>query len=85
MKYCTENQQNLVFLTDDVKKDWWKTEGENKNFHESLIEEFETFTGRQILPLNSQGLYDILGELYDISTPDTIQNVLLYKPIDKLY
>lgn len=78
LKYCKDNSKNLIFVTDDVKKDWWKTEGDNKIFHPDLIKEFKDETKMNILPLNSQQLFEILGELYHISIPDTIQAVLQY-------
>lgn len=78
LKYCKNNGKNAIFITDDIKKDWWNIEGDKREFHKSLIEEFSEFTQQEVLPLISQDLYEILGELYNVSTPDTIQSVLVY-------
>lgn len=78
LEHCKKNEKNLIFVTDDVKLDWWNDDGINKEFHSLLIKEFEEITAKKIFPLNSQQLYGILGELYNISTPDTIQTVLQY-------
>lgn len=78
LKYCRENDKNLIFVTDDVKPDWWTGDGTKKEFHSLLIKEFKEVTCKDILALNSQQLYGILGGLYNISTPDTIQTVLQY-------
>ncbi|WP_346920212.1 PIN-like domain-containing protein [Clostridium sp. UBA7339] len=87
LKYCKKNDKNLIFVTDDVKPDWWIDDGIKKEFHSFLIKEFKEITYKDIFALNSQQLYGILGELYNISTPDTIQTVLQYslqKYIDQL-
>lgn len=78
LKYCRENDKNLIFVTDDVKPDWWIDDGIKKKFHSALINEFKESTHSDIFALNSQQLYGILGELYNISTPDTIQTILQY-------
>lgn len=78
LKYCRKNEKNLIFVTDDVKSDWWIDDGIKKEFHSFLIKEFKEVTYNDIFTLNSQQLYGILGELYNISTPDTIQTVLQY-------
>lgn len=88
LKYCKNNNKNVIFVTDDVKEDWWEKDGENLKFHSSLVEEFIEVTGKNILPLNSQQLFEALGELYEISIPDTIQTVLKYsekKYVSELY
>lgn len=78
LKYCEKNNKNLIFVTDDVKPDWWTDNGTIKEFHSFLISEFKEVTSMDIFALNSQQLYGILGEIYNVSTPDTIQTVLQY-------
>lgn len=78
LKYCRKNNKDLIFVTDDVKKDWWIDDGTKKEFHNYLKTEFEENTSKEIFALNSQQLYGILGELYNVCTPDTIQTVLQY-------
>lgn len=62
LKYCRENDKNLIFVTDDVKPDWWTGDGTKKEFHSLLIKEFKEVTCKDILALNSQQLYGILGD-----------------------
>ncbi|MDO4536195.1 MAG: PIN domain-containing protein [Clostridium perfringens] len=78
LKYCKENNKDIIFVTDDVKPDWWIDEGGDKEFHYLLYNEFKQITCKEILPLNSTKLYAILGSLYGISTPDTIETILQY-------
>lgn len=87
LRYCKNNDKNVIFVTDDVKEDWWEKDGENLKFNSSLVERFTKITGNNILPLNSQQLFKALGELYKISIPDTIQTVLniVRKYVSELY
>ncbi len=56
LKYCRKNDKNLIFVTDDVKPDWWIDDGIKKEFHSFLIKEFKEITYKDIFALNSQQL-----------------------------
>lgn len=47
MKYVKENNINVIFVTDDVKQDWWETIDNKRQFHSRLFNEFNK-TGQQL-------------------------------------
>ena len=46
LAFCMKLNADLIFVTDDVKKDWWiQKPNQIDIFHEELVKEFEKFTG----------------------------------------
>lgn len=79
LRFCKENEYSLIFVTDDVKKDWWQKEDEEKIiFHEYLVNEFRDFTGRKMVGIISSDFYTALCELFDIQIPDAVESVLKF-------
>lgn len=61
-KVCKKESTNLIFITDDVKADWWEVIDGNRQFHTKLIEEFEK-TGQQIVPMTSKDFFQMFLRL----------------------
>ena len=71
--YAKNRKCDVIFVTDDVKTDWWKDEN---TFHESLVTEFETETGKEIYPFTSGSFYTKVSEAYGIGCNDAIEIAL---------
>lgn len=48
LNFARTQSKDIVFITDDVKADWWESENEKRIFHHKLVAEFEK-TGRTII------------------------------------
>ena len=73
ISYAKKNQLNIIFVTDDVKPDWWESENV---FHPSLIKEFKEDTGKEILPFTSVSFYAQVANDYHIDKTDAIDIAL---------
>lgn len=83
IQFFKNENRNLIFVVDDVKKDWWKNNSEGHNvFHEYLINEFEESTGLKIIGITSFDLYDALANILRITIPDTVERVLKFSAED---
>lgn len=40
MNYACQKRKNIIFVTDDVKCDWWEIDNGRWAFHDALITEF---------------------------------------------
>lgn len=75
LKFSRENNKNIIFITDDVKSDWWETNEEKRTFHNSLISEFSK-TGHTINAYESQTFYSLLSSEYGIVQSDAVEMAL---------
>ena len=75
LRYAKSQSVNVVFITDDVKADWWESADGNRKFHSKLIEEF-CRTGQQIVSMTSQELFTEVSESYDIPKTDAVEIAL---------
>ncbi|MFC0274997.1 PIN-like domain-containing protein [Metabacillus herbersteinensis] len=41
IRFAKEEQKNIIFVTDDVKTDWWNIEDDQYEFLPQLVQEFE--------------------------------------------
>lgn len=87
IKYSLDKKKNIIFVTDDVKEDWWEIgtddEGNAKKvFHPRLVEEFKKISGNEIIALISNELYSIISAEYNIEISDTV-NMALSQTIDE--
>jgi len=87
IEYATRNKTDIVFVTDDVKADWWENvedaNGTNvRTFHSKLITEFERKTGQKIVALTSNDLFSEISSDYGIVAADTV-NMALAQTIDQ--
>lgn len=45
LNFARTQSKDIVFITDDVKADWWESENEKRIFHHKLVAEFEKLDG----------------------------------------
>lgn len=89
LRFAHDNQCNIIFVTDDVKRDWWDTTTNKYVFHNKLLEEFEKESSlrkkenngergeaKKILPLVSKDFYELISCAYDIEKTEAIDQVL---------
>lgn len=75
LRYAKKESMNLIFVTDDVKADWWEFVDGNRQFHTKLIDEFDK-TGQQIVPMTSQDLFSVVSDTYNIDKNDAVEIAL---------
>lgn len=75
IRYATEKKVNVIFVTDDVKADWWENSDGELTFHDKLIQEFNK-TGQSILPCTSSDFYKKISTDYDIPINDAVDIAL---------
>lgn len=75
LRYAKNQAVNVVFITDDVKADWWEHADGNRQFHSRLFEEFKK-TGQQITPMTSQEFFADISESFGITKSDAVEIAL---------
>lgn len=75
LRYAKKESKDVVFITDDVKADWWESVDENRQFHIKLTEEFRK-TGQQIVPMTSQDFFSDVSVAYGIAKSDAVEIAL---------
>ena len=76
LRYAKRENISVVFVTDDVKADWWQTDDNgNKQFHTKLVEEFKK-TGNQIVPMTSLPFFNDISKDYGIEKTDVVEIAL---------
>ena len=82
MDFADTNRKNVIFVTDDVKCDWWKTSESGRIFHPDLIEEFKKSTrdnsgkSMELFPLTSVQFYDQVSNSFGIQRTDAVVRAL---------
>ena len=75
LRFAKKEEKNVVFVTDDVKSDWWKTVGDNRELHQKLIDEFEN-TGQKLFPFISREFYNEIATAFNIEKTDAVEIAL---------
>lgn len=75
IRYAVEKKVNVIFVTDDVKPDWWESNQNKLTFHEKLIQEFNR-TGQTIQPYISSKLFREISSEYNIPVTDAVDVAL---------
>jgi len=79
MNYCRERKLNLIFVTDDVKEDWYDiTNSERVGFRRELITEFKMQTSQQVIGVTSNELFATLADIHNLEIPSTVEWLLGY-------
>lgn len=66
IKYAKEIQKDVIFVTDDVKPDWFiEIRGEKKGGQYTLLNEFYKKTGKLLLIYNAEGFAKKYSEIND--------------------
>lgn len=87
LSYAKEHKMNVIFVTDDVKSDWWNA-GEKIEFLPQLVSEFVKETRYkhkkddqdpvelQIIPFISSDFFMAISESFGIDIPDAVEEAL---------
>lgn len=75
LRCASANKKDIIFVTDDVKADWWETISGSRQFYPRLIEEFSK-TGMQIFPFVSYDFYKEVSSAFAIERPDAVDIAL---------
>lgn len=75
LKFAHTQSKNIIFVTDDVKADWWETQNNKRVFHSKLLSEFSK-TGHKIVAYESQEFYSTIANEYGVSKTDAVELAL---------
>jgi len=79
LRYATQENRTIIFVTDDAKSDWWNIDKEGiKQFHSLLASEFLKLTGRQIVGISSNTFFSIIADLYNIEKTPAVAYAIEY-------
>lgn len=87
IRYAKEHQINIIFVTDDVKPDWWFNDNQQYVFSEKLIEEFTKETRNRktsnkeditlnIVPFISKDFYEAISHSMGVPRTDAVDQAL---------
>lgn len=76
IEYSKDNQKNVIFVTNDVKSDWWLYDNDGIQFHPALIKEFISETSLKIIAYSSSSFFIELSKAYSIEQTDAIEIAL---------
>lgn len=90
IRYARENQSNIIFVTDDIKPDWWDTTKSPFEFLPALVSEFEKGTklratsndgitgpSMKIKPLTSTVFFEGVSTSLAVTKSDLVEQALL--------
>ncbi|PGX23258.1 hypothetical protein COE08_00850 [Priestia megaterium] len=96
IQFAKEKQKNIIFVTDDVKPDWWNNENDKYEFLPQLVQEFAKDTkirqsanngvagpSMKIVPFVSEDFYDAISASMNVPKPNVVEQAL--KITDKDY
>lgn len=84
-EYAASNNKNIIFVTDDVKEDWWEKSDDGRIlFRKELVKEFSRKTkikkdkskSLKLIPLVGYDLYQAIAREFQIEAPDAISMIL---------
>lgn len=84
-QYAVLNNQNIIFVTDDVKEDWWEKLDDGKIlFRKELVKEFshktkirkDTSESLKLIPLIGYDMYQAIAREFMIEAPDAVSMIL---------
>lgn len=75
MRFAIKEKKNIIFVTDDVKPDWWENVNGSKRIHQKLLDEFAK-TGQQLLSFVSKDFYNAVAIGYGIEETDAVEIAL---------
>ena len=76
IRYSKDNQKNVIFVTNDVKPDWWVGDNNERQFRPELIIEFESETSQKITAYCSSDFFIELSDSYNIQKTDLVEIAL---------
>ena len=84
-EYAASNNKNIIFVTDDVKEDWWEKLDDGRIlFRTELVKEFSRKTkikkgvnnGLKLIPLVGYDFYQAIAREFMIEAPNAISMIL---------
>lgn len=76
LRYSKVNKANIIFVTDDVKSDWWIEEDGVKKFHPVLLDEFKRETCCEIVTMTALEFLADTSACHGISKSDAVEIAL---------
>lgn len=76
LEFCKRNEKNLVFVTDDVKEDWYNLK--EQRFRKELVEEFEDETGKKIIGITGNEFYNEIARIFKKDIPSALEWLINY-------
>lgn len=76
IQYAKENQKNVIFVTNDVKKDWWLNNNNERQFHSDLVKEFVNESSQKIVAYCASDFFTEISKVYGIEQTDAIEIAL---------
>lgn len=77
IRYAKNKKVNIIFVTDDVKGDWWQTNSDKTIcFRHELIEEFCRETSQEIYPYTSAEFYTFISDTFEIERVPAVEYAL---------
>ena len=75
VRFAKTHGKSIIFVTDDVKADWWEVDNGKRHFHTNLLKEF-CRTKQNIIPMVSQTVYTEIANDFNIEKTDTVEIAL---------
>lgn len=81
LRYCQDRNKNLIFVTDDVKEDWYELEESSKRrigFRKELVKEFERTSNMKVIGVTSNEFFTDLATIFNEEIPSTVEWIIGY-------
>ncbi|MFR5875781.1 MAG: PIN domain-containing protein [Eubacterium sp.] len=78
IKHAKANSLPVIFVTDDIKNDWFEDKVQRKVFHHKLVEEFNNRVGTDFVGLSSLDFYNYISKIKGIVQTSAITYALNY-------
>lgn len=82
LNYAKKNGKSIIFVTDDLKTDWFESCSGIPKFHHLLEEEFLNEVGTSFVGLNSVDFFNIIAEFNGIEKSSAVVFALEYSSDD---
>ena len=75
LRFAQNHNKDVIFVTDDIKQDWWVKNQDQFSFHQQLLTEFMR-TGKRIIPLISEKFYKEISSSFNVERIDSVELAL---------
>ncbi len=72
LRWAAQKKAPVIFVTDDVKSDWYESNGTELVFHSILCEEFKNRVGTDFIGMNSREFFSAIASLNGIEKPNAL-------------
>lgn len=77
INYARDIKKDVIFVTDDLKEDWWEINNKIE-FRKELIDEFNEKTGMSIEAYKASDFYEEISKIFYIHKETPIETMLNY-------